>query len=77
MSYADRIQHPCIGEGRADLVIAGCAIFDAIFQVWPAPGVRVADRGIRDGILFHLMAAADEKTFANPDLGPASVATAQ
>jgi exopolyphosphatase/guanosine-5'-triphosphate,3'-diphosphate pyrophosphatase len=77
MSYEDRSQHPCIGEGRADLVIAGCAIFDAIFQTWPAPGVRVADRGVRDGMLFHLMAAADSGTAAKPDLGPPSVATAQ
>ena len=77
MSYADRIQHPCIGEGRADLVIAGCAIFDAIFQIWQAPGVRVADRGVRDGILFHLMAVPDSETVVNSDLGRPSVATAQ
>ena len=77
MSYVDRTQHPCIGEGRADLVIAGCAIFDAIFQTWPAPGVRVADRGVRDGMLFHLMAAADSENVANSDIGRPSVATAQ
>lgn len=59
MSYEDRARHPCIGEGRADLVIAGCAIFDAIFRTWPAPWVRVADRGVRDGMLFHLMEGAD------------------
>ena len=59
MSYDERTDHPCIGEGRADLVIAGCAIFDAIFQTWPAPGVRVADRGVRDGMLFGMMEAAD------------------
>jgi len=59
MTYEDRARHPCIGEGRADLVIAGCAIFDAIFRTWPAPWVRVADRGVRDGMLFHLMESAD------------------
>ncbi len=59
MSYEERTSHPCIGEGRADLVIAGCAIFDAIFRTWPAPGVRVADRGVRDGMLLHLMATTD------------------
>lgn len=62
MTYEDRARHPCIGEGRADLVIAGCAIFDAIFRTWPAPWVRVADRGVRDGMLFHLMEAADAAT---------------
>ena len=77
MSHADRIQHPCIGESRADLVIAGCAIFDAIFQIWSAPGVRVADRGVRDGMLFHLMSATDSETFATTDLGSRSIATAR
>lgn len=79
MSFAERSNHPCIGEGRADLVIAGCAIFDAIFRTWPAPGVRVADRGVRDGMLFHLMAAADtNRTPLQPvSPGPAAVAAAR
>ncbi len=59
MAYGERARHPCIGKGRADLVIAGCAIFEAIFRTWPAPRVRVADRGVREGMLFHLMEAAD------------------
>jgi len=65
MSYAQRTQHPCIGRGRADLVIAGCAIFEAIFRIWPAPRVRVADRGVRDGMLVHLMEGADKDTLAD------------
>ena len=60
-----------------DLVIAGCAIFDAIFQIWSAPGVRVADRGVRDGMLFHLMSATDSEIFATTDLGARSIATAR
>jgi exopolyphosphatase/guanosine-5'-triphosphate,3'-diphosphate pyrophosphatase len=59
MAYCDRERHPCIGKGRADLVIAGCAIFEAICRTWPAPRIRVADRGVRDGMLFQLMNAAD------------------
>ena len=55
MSYAERVQHPCIGEDRADLVIAGCAILDAICRTWPVGRLRVADRGLREGILFNLM----------------------
>jgi exopolyphosphatase/guanosine-5'-triphosphate,3'-diphosphate pyrophosphatase len=47
--------HPCIGRGRADLVIAGCAILDAVHEVWPVPGLRVADRGVREGILNSLL----------------------
>jgi len=54
-SLAERAQLPCIGRERADLVVAGCAILEAILDLWPAPRVGVADRGIREGILRSLM----------------------
>ena len=54
-SYAQRIAEPCIGRERADLVLAGCAILDAILRMWPAERLRVADRGLREGILTTLM----------------------
>ena len=47
---------PCIGSERADLVVAGCAILEAILDIWPARNLGVADRGIREGILRSLMA---------------------
>lgn len=50
-----RVRNPCIGLERADLVIAGCAILEAICQLWPVGRLRVADRGIREGILFGLL----------------------
>ncbi|MEO1017553.1 MAG: Ppx/GppA phosphatase family protein [Pseudomonadota bacterium] len=50
-----RAAHPCIGYGRADLVIAGCAILDAVHQVWPVEQLHVADRGVREGILNELV----------------------
>lgn len=56
MSYADRVAQPCIGQERADLVLAGCAILEALFRMWPCERVRVADRGLREGILATLMA---------------------
>ena len=56
-SLAERSQVPCIGAERADLVVAGCAILEAILDLWPAERVGVADRGIREGILRSLMAA--------------------
>lgn len=59
MTPADRIAHPCIGRDRADLVLAGCAILEAILSLWPVPDLRVADRGIREGLLLDLMQAAD------------------
>jgi exopolyphosphatase/guanosine-5'-triphosphate,3'-diphosphate pyrophosphatase len=55
MDNAQRAAHPCIGPGRADLVVAGCAILEAIMRCWPAPALRVADRGLREGILHGLM----------------------
>ena len=54
-SPAERAQVQCIGQERADLVVAGCAILDAILRQWPSEHVRVADRGIREGILRTLM----------------------
>ena len=54
-SPADRAKVPCIGTERADLVVAGCAILEAILDEWPAERLRVADRGIREGILRTLM----------------------
>ena len=56
MSVTERSAMPCIGHERADLVVAGCAILDAILDIWPAERLGVADRGIREGILRSLMA---------------------
>jgi exopolyphosphatase/guanosine-5'-triphosphate,3'-diphosphate pyrophosphatase len=55
LDFAGRAMEPCIGEARADLVIAGCAILDAMCRAWPVGRLRVADRGVREGILFDLM----------------------
>ncbi len=65
MSPNQRAAHSCIGRERADLMAAGCAILDAICRRWPAGRLRVADRGLREGILAELfgrgtiVAAAD------------------
>lgn len=54
-NLSERVANPCIGQDRADLVLAGCAILDAIREVWPSERLRVADRGLREGILTELM----------------------
>lgn len=54
-SYDERVLQPCIGRERADLVLAGCAILDAILKLWPGDRLRVADRGLREGILMRMM----------------------
>jgi exopolyphosphatase/guanosine-5'-triphosphate,3'-diphosphate pyrophosphatase len=56
MDYASRVDHSCIGAQRADLVVVGCAVLEAICRRWPAKRVRVADRGIREGLLTGMMA---------------------
>lgn len=54
-TYEQRVAEPCIGRDRADLVLAGCAILEALLRQWPCENLRVADRGLREGILTTLM----------------------
>ncbi len=55
MTFQERANNACIGRDRADLVIMGCAIMEAIYQRWPVLTVRAADRGIREGLLIDLI----------------------
>jgi exopolyphosphatase / guanosine-5'-triphosphate,3'-diphosphate pyrophosphatase len=55
MSYRERAANNCISAERADLVLAGCAILDAIRHAFPLPRLRVADRGLREGMLVEMM----------------------
>ena len=57
MTFEQRAANPCIGYDRADLVLAGCAILVAIQRLWPCPRLRVADRGLREGLLTEMMNA--------------------
>ncbi|WP_306253454.1 Ppx/GppA phosphatase family protein [Parvularcula sp. IMCC14364] len=61
MTYEQRQREPCIGPDRADLVVPGCAILEGILTAWPSTRIRVADRGLREGILSELI-ARDRKT---------------
>jgi exopolyphosphatase / guanosine-5'-triphosphate,3'-diphosphate pyrophosphatase len=55
MSYEERVNNACIGTERGDLVLAGCAILDAIRNAFPCPRLRIADRGLREGMLVQMM----------------------
>jgi exopolyphosphatase/guanosine-5'-triphosphate,3'-diphosphate pyrophosphatase len=57
MDFEERVANGCIGPQRADLVLAGCAIFEAIREMFPAGRTRIADRGLREGMLLELMEA--------------------
>jgi exopolyphosphatase/guanosine-5'-triphosphate,3'-diphosphate pyrophosphatase len=64
LDNAARAAHPCIGSGRADLVVAGCAILEAVLGRWPVGSLRVADRGLREGILHGLMGRSLQQALA-------------
>ncbi|WP_230975903.1 Ppx/GppA phosphatase family protein [Acetobacter garciniae] len=55
-------QHPCIGSDRAPFVLPGCAIFEAIHDMWPVGDIVVADRGLRDGMILRMI----RKAYATP-----------
>ena len=55
LDYAARAAIPSVGPRRADLVVAGCAILEAIQRAWPVGRLRVADRGLREGMLVGMM----------------------
>ena len=57
MDYHQRAAHPCIGYDRADLVLAGCAVLEAICDAWPFQRLRIADRGLREGILADFISS--------------------
>lgn len=59
MDIDSRSDFSCIGSDRAELIVAGCAILDAILDLWPVDRIRVADRGIREGMLVELMNGAN------------------
>lgn len=64
-SPAGRAEYPTIGRDRADLVVAGCAILEAILDIWPGERLGIADRGIREGILRALMASDSRRQRAS------------
>ena len=66
LDYEGRAALPCIGRERAELVIPGCAILDAICRTWPVGKLRIADRGLREGMLLELMMADGFPVYGNP-----------
>ena len=55
MGPEGRYKHPCIGQSKSDLTLAGCAIIEALTKFWPISEITIADRGIREGILLDMM----------------------
>ncbi len=61
LDVTERAAQPCIGPDRADLVLAGAAILQAVQELWPCERVRVADRGLREGLLLSLMSERNRR----------------
>ncbi|MEL7486288.1 MAG: Ppx/GppA phosphatase family protein [Pseudomonadota bacterium] len=61
MDYETRASEPSIGRERADLVVCGCAILEALLREWPVDRIRVGDRGLREGILSGLAAQSNRR----------------
>lgn len=55
MRPSERFNHGCIGSDRADFILSGCAVFEAISKLWPVGNITIADRGVREGIIISLM----------------------
>ena len=55
MTREEKLLQPCIGPVRADLILGGVAIFEGIYDIFPIEFVRVADRGVREGLLRDLV----------------------
>ncbi|MFN3522397.1 MAG: Ppx/GppA phosphatase family protein [Phenylobacterium sp.] len=76
LSARERAEQPCIGPDRADLVLAGAAILQAVQELWPCSRVRVADRGLREGILMSMMSERGGRRRRRRRRGPRRAAAA-
>ena len=70
MRASERFHHPCIGSDRSDYIISGCAIFEALCRLCPVDEITIADRGVREGIIFSLI-TEEQKETTLPHVGKA------
>lgn len=52
-----RRRDPRIGQDRQALIMSGSAILQALLRSWPTDRLSVADRGLREGLLYAQMSA--------------------
>ncbi|MEM5475008.1 Ppx/GppA phosphatase family protein [Pacificibacter sp. AS14] len=50
-----RRRDPRIGRDRQELIMSGSAILQALLRIWPTDRLSVADRGLREGLLYAQM----------------------
>lgn len=56
LGMSGRRKAACIGNDRCELIMSGAAILQAVLRVWPTDKLTVADRGLREGLLYSQMA---------------------
>ena len=61
-----RAAEPSIGKDRSQMLVAGCAIIDVLCELWPSERIRVADRGLREGILMGLIGQSQKIQYDAP-----------
>ncbi len=74
LGRSGRELEPCIGRDRADLVLAGAAILEAVQKLWPCHRLRVADRGLREGLLLSMARKKPRRRRRHGNPKPAAVA---
>jgi exopolyphosphatase / guanosine-5'-triphosphate,3'-diphosphate pyrophosphatase len=52
-----RRNDPRIGKDRQALIMSGAAILQTLMRLWPTDRLSVADRGLREGLLYAQMSA--------------------
>jgi exopolyphosphatase/guanosine-5'-triphosphate,3'-diphosphate pyrophosphatase len=57
MGPEGRRADPRIGKDRQVLIMSGAAILQALMRLWPTDRLSVADRGLREGLLYAQMSA--------------------
>ena len=57
MGPIGRQNDPRIGTDRHALIMSGAAILQALLRSWPTHKLSVADRGLREGLLYSQMSA--------------------
>ena len=62
MGPEGRKNNPAIGTSRCDLIIPGVAIIQTLLRNWPGKCMKIADRGLRDGILQTLIRSYTRQT---------------
>jgi exopolyphosphatase/guanosine-5'-triphosphate,3'-diphosphate pyrophosphatase len=57
LGEAGRKADPRIGKDRQALIMSGAAILQTLMRLWPTDRLSVADRGLREGLLYQQMSA--------------------